>query len=131
MKSEWAAAIGIGTVLLGFGQSISAHHGQVGLFDQKRVVQMTGSVKEWSFVNPHPVLLIEVKAADGTTTEWDVYFGPSAVSALRNRGFSAATFAVGETVIVNGHPATSASARGVDVWGAASSVTRADGTAIP
>jgi hypothetical protein len=131
MTSKWAAAIGIAIGLLGFGLPSSAHHGQVGLFDQKRIVHVTGSVKEWSFINPHPVLLIEVTAADGTISEWDVYFGPSAVSALRDRGFSAATFNVGESVVVNGHPATSAGARAVDVWGADSSITRADGTAVP
>jgi len=131
MTSSWIVAIGAGSVLLALGSQSVAHHGQAGLFDQKRMVEMTGSVKEWSFVNPHPVLLIEITAADGTTTEWDVYFGPSAVSALRNRGFSAATFKVGETVIVNGHPATAAGARGIDVWGADSTVKRADGTPIP
>jgi hypothetical protein len=53
------------------------------------------------------------------------------VSALRRRGFAVETFAVGATIIVKGHPATTAGARGIDVWGADSSVTRADGTAIP
>jgi hypothetical protein len=130
MTSKWAAAIGTGSVLLALCLPSAAHHGQAGLFDQTRMVHMTGSVKEWSFVNPHPVLVIEI-TADGTTTSWDVYFGPSAMSALRKRGFSAATFKVGETVIVNGHPATTAGARGIDVWGADSSVTRADGTPIP
>jgi Family of unknown function (DUF6152) len=131
MTYQWATAIGLGSAFLALSLPSSAHHGQAGLFDQTRMVHMTGSVKEWSFVNPHPVLVIEITAADGTTAAWDVYFGPSAMTALRKRGFTAATFKVGDTVVVNGHPATAASARGIDVWGADSSVTRADGTPIP
>jgi hypothetical protein len=107
-----------------------AHHGQAGLFDEARVIEVRGAVKEWSFVNPHPVLTIEVTDAGGARAEWEVYFGPSAVSRLRQQGFSADTFKVNETLIVTGHPATSG-ARGVDVWGAGTTVTRADGSAVP
>jgi hypothetical protein len=125
------ARIGIATSLLVLSFPGAGHHGQAGLFDDTRTVEMTGSVKEWSFVNPHPVLILEVRDANGTAADWDVYFGPQAVSALRKRGFSAATFEVGEPLIVKGHPATAAGARGIDVWGADSSVRRADGSAVP
>jgi hypothetical protein len=111
--------------------SVVAHHGQAGLFDEDRVVELTGKVKEWVFVNPHPVLVIEVESTEGEIADWDVYFGPAAVSALRRRGFSNDTFAVGETLVVKGHPATAAGARGIDVWGAGTEVMRADGSAIP
>jgi hypothetical protein len=88
-------------------------------------------VKKWSFVNPHPILLLDVTDEKGAKAEWDVYFGPSAVSFMRRNGYAPETFKVGETVIVKGHPATGAGVRGVDIWGKGASVTRADGTAIP
>ncbi len=50
---------------------------------------------------------------------------------MRSRGWSDETFTAGETVIVIGHPAVAEGVRGIDVWGAASSVTRPDGTPIP
>lgn len=109
----------------------TAHHGQVGLFDEARIVELRGAVKKWSFVNPHPILLLEVTDEKGAKAEWDVYFGPSAVSFMRRNGYTPQTFKVGETVIVKGHPATGAGVRGVDVWGKGVSVTRADGTAVP
>jgi Family of unknown function (DUF6152) len=121
----------LGVLLLGVSAPGMAHHGQAGLFDVSRTIEVRGAVKEWSFVNPHPVLTLEVTDAAGARAEWEVYFGPSAVSHLRQRGFSAGTFKVGETIVVTGHPATSASAHGVDVWGAGTSVARADGSAIP
>ena len=131
MTIETFVRAGIGSLLLGLGVSAGAHHGQVGLFDETRMVEMTGTVKEWTFVNPHPVLILTVAAAGRAAEDWDVYFGPQAVSALRRRGFSATTFAVGETITVTGHPATAPGARGVDVWGAGAGVRRADGAAVP
>ena len=56
---------------------------------------------------------VEVMEA-GKTTEWDVYFGPSAVSFLRRQGFAHDTFRTGEIVVVKGHRAT-AGVQGIDV----------------
>jgi Family of unknown function (DUF6152) len=123
------AVLGIGLMLV--GAITVAHHGQAGLFDEDRIVELSGAVREWSFVNPHPVLVIEVVDADGSAAAWDVYFGPAAVSALRRRGFTAETFMIGETVIVKGHPATARGAHGIDVWGGGTSILRADGATIP
>ena len=68
--------------------------------------------------------------AKGVRVDWDVYFGPGAVSSLRRQGFSAETFKVGEALVVTGHPATSG-APGVDVLGKGTGVVRADGRAAP
>ena len=108
----------------------AAHHGQAGLFDETKLVELKGAVKKWSFVNPHPILLLEVQDG-GKTAEWDVYFGPSAVSFLRRQGFTPETFRAGEIVVVKGHPATGPGVRGIDVWGKGTGVTRADGSAVP
>jgi hypothetical protein len=122
--------LGIGVTVLALTASGAAHHGQAGLFDESRIVEMRGSVKKWSFVNPHPILLLEV-TEKGVTTEWDVYFGPSAASFLRRQGFTPETFRAGDTIVVKGHPATGAGVRGIDVWGKGTAVTRSDGKPIP
>ena len=108
-----------------------AHHGQAGLFDESKVVELKGTVKKWSLVNPHPILLLEVTDESGTKVDWDVYFGPSAAGPLRRQGYTPETFRAGETVIVKGHPSTGAGVRGVDVWGRGVSVTREDGRPVP
>jgi hypothetical protein len=131
MTVNWGALIGVGSLVLALSTSGAAHHGQAGLFDESRIVELKGAVKQWSFVNPHPILLLEVADDKGAKADWDVYFGPSAVSFLRRQGYTPETFRVGETVIVKGHPATGAGVRGIDVWGKGTAVTRADGTAIP
>jgi hypothetical protein len=127
---NWRALLGFGAMALVTSVSGAAHHGQAGLFDETKLVELKGAVKKWSFVNPHPILLLEV--TDGAAPgDWDVYFGPSAVSFQRRQGFTPETFRVGEIVIVKGHPATTAGVRGIDVWGKGTSVTRADGRAVP
>src|SRR6185369_16635304 len=93
-----------------------AHHGQAGLFDESKVVELKGTVKKWSLVNPHPILLLEVTDESGMKVDYDVYFGPSAAGPLRRQGYTPETFKAGETVVVKGHRATDG-ARGLDVWG--------------
>ena len=130
-ERSMCALVVIATLLLIASVPTAAHHGQGGLFDEARTIELKGAVKRWSFVNPHPILLLEVTGEKGEKVDWDVYFGPSAVSAMRRQGFTPETFKVGETVIVKGHPAAQAGVRGVDIWGKGVSVTRADGKAVP
>ncbi len=131
MKEAVALPVLVLLAALVIVQGARAHHGQAGLFDQEAIVTLTGTVREWVFVNPHPVLVLDVSGADGATVSWDIYFGPAAVSALGRRGFSDATFAVGETIVVAGHPATAPGALGLDVWGRGVSVSREDGSPVP
>jgi hypothetical protein len=127
---NWCALLGIGAIVLTWSLSGAAHHGQVGLFDQSKIVELKGAVKKWSFVNPHPILQLEVTEG-GKAIEWDVYFGPSAVSYLRRQGFAPDTFRAGEIVVVRGYRATSPADHGIDVWGKGTGVTRADGRPVP
>ena len=127
---NWRTLLGIGALVLASSVSGAAHHGQVGLFDESKIVELKGSVKKWTFVNPHPILQLEV-TEEGKAGDWDVYFGPSAVSFLRRQGFTADTFRPGETVVIKGHVATGAGLRGIDVWGKGTGVTRADGRPVP
>ena len=120
----------VGALILCSAMTAAAHHGQAGLFDDSRIVELKGSVKRWSFTNPHPVLILEAPDEKGVRAEWDVYFGPAAVPSLRRQGFSAETFTVGETIVVKGHPATSG-APGIDVLGKGAGVVRADGRPVP
>ena len=132
MTHRWiAAVIVVGSIGLGPDRPAAAHHGAAALFDLARTVEVTGSVKRWSFVNPHPILVIEVAGENGASADWDIYFGPAAAAILRNRGFAPDTFRFGETLIVEGHPARVAGARALDVFGSAAGITRPDGTRVP
>ena len=107
-----------------------AHHASAGLFDGTRTIEVTGTVKEWRFVNPHPVLVLDVTDQSGARGEWDVYFGPAAVSFLRGRGYHVDSFRTGDALVVTGHPANTGS-HAIDVFGPGTQVTRPDGTRVP
>jgi len=68
---------------------VAAHHGQAGLFDEARIIELRGTVKNWSFVNPHPILVLEVTDEKGGKTDWDVYFGPPGAPIMRRNGYTA------------------------------------------
>ena len=131
MTSRWSAVIVAVSVVLGLSFSAAADHGAAALFDQGRTVELSGSVKRWSFVNPHPILVLEVADEKGGTADWDIYFGPAAAPILRNRGFGADTFKFGQVLIVKGHPARVDGARAIDVFGGEAGITRPDGTRVP
>lgn len=98
--------------------------------DEGRIIELKGTVKQWSFINPHPILVLDALDDKGVRKEWDVYFGPGAVASLRRQGFAADTFKAGEIVVIKGHPATSGAA-GLDVTGKGTGVTREDGRSVP
>ena len=123
--------LGAALLLLAVSIPASAHHGQAGLFDESKVVELKGTVKKWSLVNPHPILLLEVTDESGMKVDYDVYFGPSAAGPLRRQGYTPETFKAGEIVVVKGHPSTGVGVRGIDVWGRGVGVTREDGKPVP
>jgi hypothetical protein len=120
----------VGAIILGSAIAASAHHGQVGLFDEAKITELKGTVKRWVFTNPHPILIVEAPDDKGVKTDWDVFFGPGAVPSLRRQGFSNDTFKAGEELVIKGHRATSG-APGLDVLGKGTGVVRADGRAAP
>jgi len=108
--------------------SLWAHHSTNDIYHEDQMVEITGVVKEWRFVNPHPFLIVEVTNAEGVTEDWDLSFGGSAVAPLRRRGYTRDTFKAGDVIVARGAPAKSEDARGLLIRGG---LTREDGSPIP
>lgn len=104
------------------------HHSTNNIYDESKTVQVTGVVKQWQLVNPHPYLIVEITGEDGQIRDWDISFGGSAAGPLRRRGYTVDTFTPGETINITGNPARAEGAYGVLVRGG---MTRQDGTPIP
>ena len=68
------------------GVSLQAHHSLAGVYDMKKEMEMSGSVEQIKFVNPHGSLSIAVKNQDGTTTEWVLTLGSATALAQRGIG---------------------------------------------
>lgn len=117
--------------VLGLGRLASAgpaHHSTIDIYDESQTIEITGTVKEWRLVNPHPYLIVDVTRPDGATEEWDVSFGGSAAAPLRRRGYLPETFKAGEVIVVRGNPARAEDEHGILIRGG---ITREDGTPVP
>lgn len=78
-----------------------AHHSGA-MFDDKKEVTLTGTVKEFQYTNPHSWLLVDVKGADGKITTWG--FEAEGPSTLVRAGIRKSDFAPGTPITITGHP---------------------------
>jgi Family of unknown function (DUF6152) len=66
----WALAF---AAVLAIGAPATAHHSGAG-FNSDKVIELTGTIKEFQFTNPHTWIQIIVeddKGAKGVRTRWD------------------------------------------------------------
>lgn len=106
--------------------SVQAHHSLAGVYDMKAEKELSGTVAKLQFTNPHGSLSIDVKAQDGSTTEWVFTLGSATALAQRGVGKTGPNaLHVGDPITVkfipakDGHP-----------LGFLKSVTYADGHVI-
>jgi hypothetical protein len=77
----------------------AAHHSISAVYDSRKPVTVTGSVREFQFVNPHPWIGLDVMGADGVR-QWRLE--------LDNRwelvdvGMDAGTFKPGDVIVASG-----------------------------
>ena len=92
MTSRIAAFIG----LLLIGAAVAgAHHG-TSTYDMNTEISLTGTVKEWTFGNPHTWLWLTVNSAQKPAEEWSIESAPPTY--LTGQGWSASTLKAGETL---------------------------------
>ena len=93
----------VGAIAITFGalftlcQRSDGHHG-TSTYDMTREIQLTGTVKEWTFGNPHTWLWLTVAAPQQTAIEWSIESAPP--NYLLQQGWSATTLKAGETLTV-------------------------------
>ena len=126
MKFFRLLSAGLGLGLL--SQMAVAHHSTNGIYDETTEIELTGTVKDWRFINPHPSMMLQVTGPDGKIQEWDISYGGSAVTHLMRRGFTAETFKDGDVLVFKGNPAKIEGAYGLLVRG---NPKRPDGTSVP
>lgn len=82
-----------------------AHHSFAAEFDEKKIVRLLGTVTEMEWVNPHAVIHLAVKNADGTMTNWAIE-GNTPNSLLR-AGLTKKSLEPGTALAVQGYLARS------------------------
>ena len=101
MKSRTSYFVcGVATLLL-FGVEAGAHHSGA-MFDSKKEVTVTGTVKEFQYSNPHSWLLVDVTGKDGKVTTWG--FEAEGPSTLTRAGIRPSDFRPGTKIEIVGRP---------------------------
>ena len=81
----------------------AAHHSFAVHFVADKVVTVEGTVTEFSFRNPHGVLLLTATGADGAEERWKIE--TNSPNILRRRGWNETSIKPGDRVTVEGYPA--------------------------
>jgi len=92
-----------GSILLMAG-GVQAHHSHGPFYHLDETVEITGVVKDFRLVNPHPEILIEVTVSDGEPVEVIVYAQAYAGQMREMGGWTNDTVKIGETITAVGHP---------------------------
>lgn len=78
-----------------------AHHG-TSEYDSSKSVSLHGTVTELEYVNPHALIVFNVKDDNGQVSEWKAEL--QSPNLLSRRGWSRSTLKPGDQVIITGHP---------------------------
>jgi len=78
------------------------HHGTAVSYDQKKVVQVTGKVKEFLWRNPHSELFVDGTDAAGNPVTYSLELGsPNTMAKI---GLTRKSFQPGDDVVLEMHP---------------------------
>ena len=104
MVAVWAIA-GLFVII----QPAIAHHSGAG-FDSDKVIEITGTIKEFQFKNPHSWIQVMVDDPKGQKVEWSLEWGSP--NQLGRQGVRPATFPVGAKVTMRINPMANGSPAG-------------------
>jgi hypothetical protein len=121
-KSLWARCL-IAVGLLALPGLTLAHHGTA-VYDANKYVKVQGTVTRFEFTNPHAILAVAAKGANGTVVEWEGEM--TSPNNLVRAGWSSRTFKSGDQVTMEGLGAKSGASL---IW--IKKLTRADGRVLP
>jgi hypothetical protein len=79
----------------------AAHH-SFAMFDATKDVDLTGTVKEFRWTNPHAWILIMIPDASGVPKQWAIEMGGP--GAITRQGWSPKTLKRGDRITVRIHP---------------------------
>lgn len=108
MKTKFALLVFF--ALLVSGMSAAAHHG-TSTYDMNTEISLTGTVKEWTFGNPHTWLWLTINTPQKSSEEWSIESAPPTY--LTGQGWSVSTLKAGEQLTVLISPLRSEPKRGI------------------
>ena len=95
-------------LLAALSAPLAAHH-SAAMFDDEKVVELNGTIKEVQWTNPHIWIQVVVDT-NGQKTEWSLEGGSP--NTLSRNGWKATTFKSGDAVVIRANPMKDGTAAG-------------------
>jgi hypothetical protein len=102
MKTRSLALFALAAGLLAVSAPIFAHHG-ASAYDSKKLTTLKGTVTDYQFMNPHTVLVFDVKDADGKVEKWTAE--AASLVTMSRFGWTKNMFKLGDQITVSGNRA--------------------------
>jgi hypothetical protein len=94
-------------LLLLAAAAAQAHHSAALFYDVDSRIEISGTVTEFRFANPHAILKFDLIGDDGEVQHWTAE--TTSPSILRRRGWSQQSFTPGEKIRLEGMPSVDGS----------------------
>jgi hypothetical protein len=101
MRNALLASVFTAVYLFCWSGPALAHHGG-SAYDASHPLTVTGTVKEFQFIQPHPLITLDVKDGQGAVTEWSVEM--TAPNHLVHYGWNGKKLKPGDQITVTGLP---------------------------
>jgi hypothetical protein len=91
---------GCALALLAFSVPVFAHHG-ASAYDNSTLTTLSGTITDFQFIQPHPLIYLDVKDSEGKVTKWFVEM--TAPNHLVHYGWNGHKLHAGQAIKVTGH----------------------------
>lgn len=112
----------VGAATLLIAQPSLGHH-SAEMFEREHTVTLSGTVKEFRYINPHSWLIVDIENEDGSTTTWG--FEAEGPQDLMHGGVRKSDLPPGARITVTGRPMRDG--RPAAIW---STIVKEDGTLL-
>ena len=97
IKASLVSLVGLG--LVSMSAALLAHHGDAGRYEDK-LTTVKGAVVELQLINPHSVVVVDVKGDDGNVVRWRGEAGSA--TQLKGWCWTSSVIKIGDTVTMVG-----------------------------
>jgi hypothetical protein len=102
MSKYLVGLVAIPLALFVLSAPVLAHHGGAA-YDTSKMTTLTGTITDFQFIQPHPIIYLDVKGANGNIEKWFVEM--TAPNHLVHYGWSGHKLHAGEMIKVQGNAA--------------------------